>query len=70
MLNNNRTNMTKNNEGVLILSTIDKESGERQKGTVCRDMFNWRSAHLFCQSIGYLFADWGSYPTNAKYTNE
>ena len=66
----NRTEMSTNHEGVLILTTINRESGKKQNGTVCRDMFNWRSAHLFCQSIGYLFADWGSYPTNAKYANE
>jgi hypothetical protein len=63
----NRAEMTKNNEGVLILTPINKESGKLQNGTVCKDMFNSRSAHLFCQSIGYVFADWGTYPTNTKY---
>ena len=64
----NGTDTITNNVGVLILTTVDKETGKRQNGTVCKDMFNWRTAHLLCQSIGYVFADWGSYPT--KYANK
>ena len=64
----NGANTITNKKGVLILTTVDKETGKRQNGTLCKDMFNWRTAHLFCQSIGYLFAYWGSDPT--KYANE
>jgi hypothetical protein len=56
----NQNEVENNEKGVLILTTVNKESGERQNGTVCKDIFNWRSAHLFCQSSGYVFADWGS----------
>ena len=67
----NRTEMSTNHEGVLILTTINRESGKKQSGTVCRDMFNWRSAHLFCQSIGYTLADWGQIgQINMKQANE
>jgi hypothetical protein len=39
----------------------------KQNTTVCKEGFNWLEAHLFCQSIGYWFADWGSIPEHKKY---
>ena len=58
------------NGGLLIATVIDKQTGEAQDGTVCKDAFNWYSAQLFCRSIGHRFSNWGSYPRNMKYVPE
>ena len=44
-------------EGLLIVTATSVESGEEKNGTVCD--LNWRAANLFCQSMGFIFAEWG-----------
>ena len=63
----NGTGVVDSSEGLLIITAINTEGGMRRNGTVCKDHFNWYAANLFCRSIGFLFADWGSYPKNLEY---
>ena len=55
------------NEGILIVTVVSNKDKKEINGTVCKDGFDWHSANLFCQSIGYIFGDWGSYPRNLEY---
>ena len=57
-------------EGLLIATVINKQTGEKKNGNVCKDDFNWHSAKLLCSFIGHHFADWESYPRNLKYVPE
>ena len=43
-------------EGFLFVTLIGRQSQIKITGTVCD--LNWRSAHLICQSLGFMFADW------------
>ena len=53
-------------EGLLIVSVTSDESGEEKNGTVCD--LNWRAANLFCQSMGFTFADWKNISRNMEYS--
>ena len=66
----NGTEIETEREGILIVTVVNKQTGEKQNGTVCKDRFNWNTAKLLCLSMEYLFADWGSYPRNRKYISE
>ena len=55
-------------EGLLIVSVIHQRSQKERGGTVCN--IDWHSANLFCQSLGFMFAEWGSSPKNRKYIPE
>ena len=57
-------------DGLLIVTVFDKRSGAEKNGTVCKVGFSWRSAHLFCRSLGHHFAMWGSSPRNIEYVPE
>ena len=72
LMNNmlNRTSTETNNEGLLIVTAVNKQTGIEQNGTVCKDAFNWQSAKSICRSIGYVFADWGSGQINLKSTSK
>jgi hypothetical protein len=52
------------NKGLLILTMIEKNTGLKRNGTLCQDNFTWQSAHVICQSMGNMRAEWGSYPGN------
>ena len=54
-------------EGLLKATVVNKQTGKKKNGFVCKDRFNWYSARLFCRSLGHHFSDWGSYPKNLKY---
>ena len=43
-------------EGFLTVTVVGRQSQIERNGTVCS--LNWQSAQLFCQSLGFLFADW------------
>ena len=47
-------------EGFLFVTLLGTQSQIRINGTVCD--LNWRSAHLICQSLGFMFADWETSP--------
>jgi hypothetical protein len=49
------------NKGLLILTMTEKNTGLKRNGTLCQDNFSGQSAHVICQSIGYMLAEWGSY---------
>ena len=42
-------------EGLLFVTLIGKQSQIKINGTVCN--LNWHSAKLMCQSLGFIFAD-------------
>ena len=66
----NSTGTRANNEGLLIATVINKQTGIEQNRTVCKDGFSWHSAKSICRSIGYVFADWGSQPIDMQYTSK
>ena len=49
-----------NGEGLLIVTAVNRQTGMKQNGTLCKEMFTWNSAKLLCRSIGYIFAEWGT----------
>ena len=57
-------------EGLVIVSVVNRKTGRKQTGTVCKNTFDWHSAKLVCRSLGYVFADWGSQPQNMKHVSE
>ena len=68
--NMNRTFIRANNEGLLIATIVNRQTGIKQNGTVCKDAFSWHLASSICRSIGYVFADWGSQLMNMQYTSK
>ena len=66
----NKTDIRTNNEGLLVTTLINKQTGNEQNITVCKDGFSWHSAKSICRSIGYVFADWGSQPIDMQYTSK
>ena len=59
---------TTDNKGLLFVTVANKQNRSKEKrGTVCVRGFNWRLAQLLCRKIGFVFADWGSFPRNMKY---
>ena len=48
-------------EGLLYVTFVNKQSGEKMRGTVCKDQFNKQAATLFCRHVGYQVKDpsWG-----------
>ena len=57
-----------NDEGFLIVTVVNGLSQIERNGAVCN--LNWRAAHLFCQSLGFMFADWGTSSSSDKYGPE
>ena len=45
-------------KGLLIVTAVNRQTGMKENGTICKDDFNWNSAKLLCGSIGYNFAKW------------
>ena len=54
----NETEIETNREGILIVTVVNKQSGEKQNGTVCVEYFHSQSANLFCQSFGFVDGWW------------
>ena len=57
-------------EGLLFLTVVDTQSRIESRGYFCQYLMNWHSANLLCQSMGFMFADWGSAPRNEEYVAE
>jgi hypothetical protein len=57
----NRSATDSDDKGVLILMMTEKNTGLKRNGTLCHDNFSGQSAHVICQSMGYMLAAWGSY---------
>ena len=55
-------------EGFLFVTLLGRQSQIRINGTACD--LNWRSAHLICQSLGFMFADWETFLGNSEYVVE
>ena len=51
--------METDSEGLLVVTNVVRgKSHIKRNGTVCN--LNWHSANLFCQSLGFIFAELGS----------
>ena len=59
-----------NVEGLLIISVVNRKTGVKQTGTVCKNTFDWHSAKLVCRSLGYVFADWGGQRISMKHVSQ
>ena len=59
----NRTVDQAEDEGLLYVTLVAKQTGEKRKGTVCADEFNMQATRLFCQYIGYQIEEgtWGTH---------
>ena len=55
-------------EGFLFVTLLGTQSQIRINGTVCN--LKWRSAHLICQSLGFMFADRETSHGNLEYVVE
>ena len=57
-----RTVVQGEEEGLLLVTLINKNTGQETRGTVCDDEFNQDAARLFCHYMGYLVTEgvWGS----------
>ena len=51
-------------EGLLVVSLVNKTSGDKMNGTVCPGNFNWYTANTFCRYLGFEQGEWGSKPNN------
>lgn len=60
----NGTNNETVTEGFLVVTVVGSNSQVEKNGTVCD--LNWHSANLVCQSLGFMFADWGRRSKNLK----
>ena len=66
----NRSGSRTNNEGLLIATLLNRQTGIKENRSVCKDAFSWHLATYICRSIGYIFADWGIQPINMLYTSK
>ena len=58
-------------EGLLFVTLVNKQTREERRGTVCDDNFNTQAVRLFCQNMGYDVEEgvWGSHP-DYKYVSK
>jgi hypothetical protein len=63
----NGTIVSTGHEGLLYVTLVTEQTGEKITGTVCDEGFNWLSANLFCRNLSYTYGEWGTDPRNYTY---
>ena len=63
----NGTVVENQKEGLLYVTLVTKQTEEEKRATVCDAEFDWSTANIFCQNMGYTYGEWGSKPRNHEY---